>query len=129
MHIKTNTSNSMQDINKETKRERERAITNTRDLFRGSSTLALHPRLRHTKDFHYNRSQWITRCRNTYNEFPLELLGLSLVRTHRKPTSSPRPHLKHGVHTRTRNYQVHTMTRNNANTHVRLLKVQEMISW
>ena len=55
----------MQDINK---RQRERAIANTRDLFRGSSTLALHPRLRHMKDFHYARSQWISpRCRNTYN--------------------------------------------------------------
>ena len=40
---------SMQDINKEIERERVR-IANTRDLFRGSSTLALHPRLRHTKD-------------------------------------------------------------------------------
>ena len=33
----------MQDINKEI--ERERAIANTRDLFRGSSTLTLRPRL------------------------------------------------------------------------------------
>ena len=58
---------SMQDINKR-QREREWAIANTRDLFRGSSTLALHPRLRHTKDFHYARSQWISPwCRNTYN--------------------------------------------------------------
>ena len=48
-------------------------------------------------------------------EFTLELLGLSSPRTHLKPTSSPRPHLKH---------QVHTRTRNTANTHVRLLKAQ-----
>ena len=46
-----------------------------------------------------NRSHWITRCRNTYNEFTLELLGLTspsivLARTtHRKHTSLPRPHL------------------------------------
>ena len=40
----------MQDINK-WQRERERAITNTRDLFRGSSTLALYPRLRHYEGY------------------------------------------------------------------------------
>ena len=91
---KCNDNNSMQDINKG---ERDRAIANTRDLFRGSSTLALYPRLRHTKDFHYNRSHWIIRCRNTYK------LSDSLVRTHRKPTGSPRPHLKQRVRTRTRN--------------------------
>ena len=36
---------SMQDINKV--RDRERTIANTGDLFRGSSTLALRPRLQH----------------------------------------------------------------------------------
>ena len=38
----------MQDINKQ---EIERAIANTGDLFRGSSTLALRPRLQHYEGF------------------------------------------------------------------------------
>ena len=41
---------SMQDI-KTSKRKRERTIANTGDLFRGSSTLALRPRLQHYEGF------------------------------------------------------------------------------
>ena len=68
----------MQDI-KEIERERM-SNRKHKGMFRGSSTLALHPRLRHTKDFHYARSQWISPwCRNTYN--PLD----SLVPYTRKP--------------------------------------------
>ena len=92
---------SMHDINT-SKGERERAIANTRDLFRGSSTLALHPRLDTRRIFTINRSHRITRCRNTYK------LSDSLVRTQRKPTSSPRTHLKPRVHTRTLNHCEHT---------------------
>ena len=40
---------SMQGIN--TMRDRERAIANTGDLFRGSGTLALRPRLQHYEGF------------------------------------------------------------------------------
>ena len=40
----------MQDINT-SERERERAIANTGELFRGSSTLALRPRLQHYEGF------------------------------------------------------------------------------
>ena len=41
---------SMQDINT-SEREREKEIANTKDLFRGSSTLALRPRLQHYEGF------------------------------------------------------------------------------
>ena len=110
----------MQDIDKR-QREREWAIANTRDLFRGSSTLALHPRLRHTKDFHYARSQWISpQCRNTYN--PSD----SLVPYTRKPTSLPRPHLKQRVRTRTRNTESPLGPETIANALVRLLKGTKM---
>ena len=98
MHIKID-NKGMQDI-KEIERMSNRKH---KGMFRGSSTLALHPRLRHTKDFHYARSQWISpRCRNTYK--PSD----SLVPYTRKLTSSPRPHLKPRVHNRTLNHHDHT---------------------
>ena len=102
-------------------RDRERSIANTGDLFRGSSNLALRPRLYHYEGFPLESIHRITRCRNTYKASShlnsLDSLVPLLVpaRTHGKPTSSPRLHLKHRVHTR---------TRNTANTLVRLLKEQ-----
>ena len=63
---------SMQDINTS---ERQRAITNTGDLFQGLSTLALRPRLQHYEGF--SLSHRITQRRNTYNGFTLELLRLT----------------------------------------------------
>jgi len=42
----------MQTKNSYAQHTREKAIANTGDLFRGSSTLALRPRLNTMKDFH-----------------------------------------------------------------------------
>ena len=62
----------MQDINKSKER---RIIANIGDLFRGSSHLFYVPAFTVIKNFHYNKSRKITRCRNTYNELPQELLN------------------------------------------------------
>ena len=66
----------MQDINKR-QRERESNRKHGRFVSRFEHTYSTSPPS-HLKDFHYNRSHRITRCRNTYKEFPLELLD-SLV--------------------------------------------------
>ena len=77
----------MQDI-KETKRERMSNCKH-KSMLRGSSTLALHPRLRHTKDFHYARSQWISpRCRNTYK--PSDSLVPYTRKPHKLAEAAPR---------------------------------------
>ena len=79
-----------------------RAIANTGDLFRDSSTLALRPRLQHLKDFHYKPIP-------PDHSVPQHLqLSDSLVRTHRKPhklaedapqTKSSHTNSKHREHT------------------------------
>ena len=104
---------SMQDINKEIERE-------SNHKHKGFVSRFEHP--------------YSTSPPSTHEEFPLCLIPMdhSSVPQHLQalelpspvhnasPTSSPRPHLKPRVHTR---------TLNNANTLVRLLKVQEKISW
>ena len=64
----------------------------------------------HTKDFHYAWSQWITPwCRNTYN--PSDSLVSYTRKLHKLAEAAPQ------------NNRVRTRTQNNADTHVRLLKV------
>ena len=97
----------MQDINRQV---RDREQSQTRDIcFEVRAHLLYVPDFNTWRISTINRSRRITRCCNTYKEFPLELLD-SLVpllfpqeQTHRKPISSPRSHLKHRVLTRTRN--------------------------
>ena len=104
----------MQDINKEIERERNDNRKHKGFVSRFEHTCSTFPPSTH-EGFHYARSQWISPlCRNTYK--PSD----SLVSYTCKPTGSPRPHLEQ---------QVRTRTRNNADTHVRLLKKQEKISW
>ena len=83
---------------KTSEREREWAIANTGDLFQGSSTLALCPRLQHYEGFSLKLIPLDTRCRNSYNKFTLELqtcksLTCSRKNNTRKHTNLPRPHL------------------------------------
>ena len=67
---------SMQDIKQV--RDRERAIANTGDLFRGSSTLALRPRLQHYEGFPLESIPPDHSVpQHLQGEFTLELLGLS----------------------------------------------------
>ena len=97
----------MQDI-KETKRER---VSNRKhkEFVSRFDTLALHPRRRHTKDFYYARSQWISPlCRNTYK--PSDSLVPYTTQAHRLVEAAPQTPR---VHNRTRNHQVLTRTRNN----------------
>ena len=93
---KYESNKGMQDINK---RQREREQSQTQGIcFEVRAHLLYIPAFDTTKDFYYARSQWITpRCRNTYK--PSD----SLVPYTRKPTCSPRPHLKQRVRTWTRN--------------------------
>ena len=85
-------------MNNKHKCEREMSNTNTGDLFRGSSTLALRSRLQHYEGFPLKRSHMITRCRNTYNKLPQELLDPQVLtcsrkNNTRKHTSLSRSHL------------------------------------
>ena len=103
----------MQDINKR-QREREWAIAQTQGIF-----FEVRAPLLYIPAFDTRRISTIIDPTDHSVSQHLQLSD-SLVRTHRKLSSSPRPHLKHGVHTR---------TRNNANALVRLLKVQRRSLW
>ena len=96
-HIRDMSNKHKQDI-KTNERQREQSQT-PEICFEVRAPLLYVPAFNTMKDFHYKRSHRITWCRNTYNDFTLELFGLtspSLVparTTHRKHTSLPRPHL------------------------------------
>ena len=73
-------------------RERERAITNMRDLFRGSSTLALRPYLQHYEGFSLKTIPPDHSVpQHLQGEFTLELLGLSTPFT-RSRKNTPQAH-------------------------------------
>ena len=60
----------------------EREQSQTREIcFEVRAPLLYVPAINTMKDFHQNRSHWITRCCNTYNEFTFELTSPSLVPT------------------------------------------------
>ena len=70
-------------------RERENSNRKHKGMFRGSSTLALHPRLRHTKGFHLCKIPMdLSSVPHTYK--PSD----SQVPYTRKSTDSPRPYLE-----------------------------------
>ena len=67
---------SMQEINT-SKRYRESNRKHGRIISRFEHPCSTSPTSTLWKTFTINWSYWITRCRNTYNEFTLELLGLT----------------------------------------------------
>ena len=111
---------SMQDINtSERDRERERAIANTGDLFRGSSTLALRLCLQHYEGF-------LLKTIPPDHSVPQHLQG---VHTRTLGLTSPLTCSRKNKHTQAHQlaeaaplHRAPTRTRNNKNPQVRLLK-------
>ena len=88
-----------------------------RDLYRGSSTLALRPRLQHLKDFHYKLIPLDHLVPQHLQGVPTRTLGLSSP----EHTASPLAHRG-----RTSNTEFTLEPETTANTHVHLLKVQDV---